>query len=85
MLSALVLVCSLAVTPDLADCSQNNAVSVVRVPEEFAEAATCLMHGQAYLAGTALGRDLDGRRERAKVVCARTRKPPRRRIPGEPD
>ena len=69
MLMALVLVCSLALTPDLAACSRTNAVSVVRVPEEFGNPATCFMHGQAYLAETSLGRDLSAE-ERIKVVCA---------------
>jgi len=50
MLVALVLVCSLGVTPDLADCSRTNAVNEVRVPEEFGNPTTCLMHDQAYLA-----------------------------------
>ena len=71
MLMALVLVCSLQVTPDLADCSQTSAINVVRVPEEFSNPTTCLMHGQAYLAGTSLGRDLD-ETQRAKIVCTRT-------------
>ncbi|HLN09297.1 MAG TPA: hypothetical protein VK281_10095 [Xanthobacteraceae bacterium] len=73
MLMALVLVCSLQVTPDLADCSRTNAVSVVRVPEEFSNPTTCLMHGQAYLADTSIGRDLDDS-QRVKVVCARTQR-----------
>ena len=70
MLMALVLVCSLSATPDLADCTRSNAVSVIRVPEEFGNPATCFMHGQAYLAETSLGRDL-AENERIKVICAR--------------
>jgi hypothetical protein len=73
MLTALVLVCSLAATPDLRECDQSNAVEVVRVPEEFSNPATCFMHGQAYLAGTALGRQVEPD-ERVKVVCAPTGK-----------
>jgi hypothetical protein len=69
MLTALVLVCSLAATPDLRGCDQSNAVDVMRVPEEQSNPAICFMHGQAYLAGTALGRQL-GADERVKVVCA---------------
>jgi hypothetical protein len=61
----------LTVTPDLADCSRINAVSVMRVPENFSNPATCLMHGQAYLADTSIGRDLDDG-QRIKVVCARS-------------
>jgi hypothetical protein len=41
MLTALVLVCSVAVTPDLRDCSRNNAITVLRVPTEFGSPATC--------------------------------------------
>jgi hypothetical protein len=72
MLTALVLVCSLAITPDLGSCDRDNAVSATRVPEEFGTPATCFMHGQAYLAQTELGRGL-AEDERVKVVCARQR------------
>ena len=68
MLTALVLVCSLAATPDLAACNRDNAVDVMRVPEEYANPAMCLMHGQAYLAQTEIGRDL-GADDRIKIVC----------------
>ena len=71
MLTALVLICSLAVTPDLAACDRNNAVDVLRVPEEFPNPVTCFMHGQAYLADTSIGREL-GDNDRLKIVCART-------------
>lgn len=70
MLSALVLICSLAITPNLADCTRSNAVNVMRVPEETGNPATCFMHGQAYLAETSIGRDLHDN-ERIKVMCAR--------------
>ena len=40
------------------------------VPEAFANPVTCLMHSQAYLAETSLGRDLT-ENERVKVVCVR--------------
>jgi hypothetical protein len=70
MLTALVLVCSLAATPDLRECTQANAIDVVRVPGEFANPATCFMHGQAYLAVTTLG-DLTPD-DRVKVVCSRS-------------
>jgi len=33
MLTAIVLVCSLTVMPDLRECSRDNAVSVLRVPK----------------------------------------------------
>ena len=70
MLTALILVCSLAVTPDLAACSQSNAVHTMNVPEEFGNPVTCLMHGQAYVAETSIGQDLAAD-ERVKVVCVR--------------
>jgi hypothetical protein len=42
------------------------------VPEQFANPAACFMHGQAYLAETALGRDIS-QDERVKVVCVRSK------------
>ena len=36
--------------------------------EAFASPVTCLMHGQAYLANSALGRDLN-QGETVKVIC----------------
>ena len=68
MLTALVLICSFLVTPDLADCQEKNARVVMRVPEQFASPVTCAMHGQAYVAETAIGRSL-GKNDRVKVVC----------------
>jgi len=44
---------------------------VMRVPAEFASPITCLMHGQAYLAGTSIGEELSAD-DRVKVVCARS-------------
>jgi hypothetical protein len=71
MLTALVLICSVAVTPDLRDCSRANAATVMRVPAEFGNPATCFMHAQAYLAETSIGQEL-GSGDRVKVVCARS-------------
>jgi hypothetical protein len=71
VLTALILVCSLAHTPDLAACDISNAVHTLRVPEEFANPATCFMHGQAYLAETSIGQDV-AQDERIKVVCVRS-------------
>ena len=68
MLTALVLVCSLAATPDLAACNRENALDVMRVPEKFASPITCAMQGQAYVAPTAIGRNLT-KGESVKVVC----------------
>ncbi|WP_114394071.1 hypothetical protein [Oleisolibacter albus] len=68
MLTAIVLVCSLSVTPDLQACTRDNAVGVLRVPEQFAVPSACLMSGGAYLAQTELGRQLAAD-ERVKVLC----------------
>jgi|SoimicmetaTmtLPB_FD_contig_61_27421_length_513_multi_2_in_0_out_0_1 hypothetical protein len=70
MLTALILVCSLATSPDLRGCTRDNALDVLQVPETFASPVTCLMRGQAYLANTAAGRD-PGPNEAVKVVCVR--------------
>jgi hypothetical protein len=71
MLAALVLICSVATTPDLRDCTRANATAVMRVPADFGNPATCFLHGQAYLAQTSIGQEL-GDDERVKVVCARS-------------
>jgi hypothetical protein len=71
MLTALVLICSVTVTPDLRDCSRANATAVMRVPAEFGHPAACFMHGQAYLAETSIGQEL-GENDRVKVVCTRS-------------
>jgi hypothetical protein len=71
MLTALVLICSMTIVPDLRDCTRDNAVAVMRVPAEFGNPATCFMHAQAYLAETSIGQELTAS-DRVKVVCART-------------
>jgi len=71
MLTALVLVCSLAVTPDLANCNHKNALDMMRVPEEFSNPVVCAMQGQAYLAQTAIGRNLT-KDESVKIICMPT-------------
>jgi hypothetical protein len=70
MLTALILICSLASTPDLSDCRQSNAYTIY-VPGQFANPATCFMHGQAYLAEAPIG-EL-GQDERVKVACVRSK------------
>ena len=76
MLTALVLICSVLVTPDLADCNPDNARAVMLVPEQFSNPAMCAMVGQAYVAQTTVGRNLS-ENDRVKVVCRPSR-------PGEP-
>ena len=68
MLTALVLICSVAITPDLQDCTSDNARAVMHVPAQFANPTICFMHGQAYLAETSIGQKLDDG-DRVKVVC----------------
>ena len=68
MLTALVLVCSIVTTPHLKDCNAMNARIVMRVPEDYVHPATCAMHGQAYLAESAIGRYL-AENDRVKIVC----------------
>jgi hypothetical protein len=68
MLTALILICSLTVVSDGGACTEDNAMEVLRNPETFASPVTCLMHGQAYLANTAMGRDMNVN-EVVKVVC----------------
>jgi hypothetical protein len=70
MLKALILVCSLAASPDLGHCTRDNALDVVQVPATFSSPVTCAMHGQAYVADTAIGRNL-AHNEAVKVICVR--------------
>jgi hypothetical protein len=51
MLIALVLLCSIKVTPDLQDCTRDNATAVLRVPGEFAHPAACLLANLATMTG----------------------------------
>jgi hypothetical protein len=71
VLTALILICSGAVAPDLGDCTQKNAPAVIRIPAEFGNPATCFMHGSAYLAETSLGQELSAN-DRVKVICVRS-------------
>ena len=71
MLTALILVCSLTLTPDLTDCTRTTAVDVLWAPVQTGNPATCFMQGQAYLAQTSLHELAPD--ERIKVVCARSR------------
>jgi hypothetical protein len=58
-------------TPDLGNCTRDNALDVVHVPATFENPVTCFMQGQAYIAGTSIGQDLhEG--EAIKVVCVRS-------------
>ena len=71
MLTALILVCSLAITPELRNCDRNNALQVLQVPEQFGNPVMCILHGQAYLAGTSIGQQIN-ETEHVKVLCIRS-------------
>jgi hypothetical protein len=68
MLTALILVCSLATVSN--DCTRDNALDVVYVPATFNSPVTCMMHAQAYVADSSIGRDLP-QNEAVKVICVR--------------
>ena len=70
MLTALILVCSLATDPDLRSCTRDNALDVVLVPSTFGSPATCFMHGQAYLAGNGDRTRTRSKRSRQGGLCA---------------
>jgi poly(3-hydroxybutyrate) depolymerase len=70
MLTALILICSLSSVADSAACTEQNALQVLRSPATFASPVACLMHGQAYVANSAIGRDLN-EGETVKVICKR--------------
>jgi hypothetical protein len=59
------------VASDVGECSRNNATAVMRLPGEFGNPATCMMHAQAYVAGTSLGQDLSSK-DRVKIICVRS-------------
>jgi len=84
MLTALVLICSLAITPDLANCDRNSAVDVFLVPDPISNPASCLFLGQAYVAQTAMGRALR-KDETVKIVCAPSRPPQSKPAQASPD
>jgi hypothetical protein len=67
MLTAIILVCSVVITPDIGDCNRSNAVQVLQL-SEAGNPIMCMLHGQAYLAGTVMGRELRAD-ERVKVIC----------------
>jgi hypothetical protein len=72
LFTTLVLICSLAITPDLRDCDRNNAVQVVQVPEQYSMPGSCALYGQAYIAGTSLSEHL-AENESVKVLCIKSR------------
>jgi hypothetical protein len=67
MLTAIVLVCALSAVPDPADCNRQNASQVIVLSDTYVSPVTCLMHGQAYVAETALG--IDFSKEHIRIIC----------------
>jgi hypothetical protein len=68
MFKILILICSVNLAPG--DCQVNTALDVIDGPEAYSQ-ALCGMHGQAFIADTALGvRHRDD--EYVKVRCTRT-------------
>ena len=67
MLTAVILVCSLATVSNL---TRDNALDVVYVPTTFASPVPCLMRAQAYVADSSIGRDRQ-QNEGVKVICVR--------------
>jgi hypothetical protein len=49
MMTALVLICSLAKTPLATDCGTGNAIDVLRVPGEYSSMVTCFTRAQAFV------------------------------------
>lgn len=70
MLKALVLVCSAAAAPHLADCTRATARDVLIAPLESALPFMCFRDAQAYLAGTAIGRAV-APGDRVRIICGR--------------
>ncbi len=68
MFKVIILVCAASMPPS--QCQPNSAIEVVQGPDARNE-IMCGMHSQAYLAGTAIGRDLRPD-EYVKVQCRRT-------------
>jgi hypothetical protein len=68
MLAALVLICSIAVTPDLTDCAVTNSIIVMRAPGEFGHPAGCFMQAEAFLAATSIAQELASD-DRVKIGC----------------
>ena len=59
-----------AAAADPRDCTRSNANTMMRVPTEFGNPATCFMHAQAYIAETSFGQELD-RKDLVRIMCVR--------------
>jgi len=72
MLTAVVLICSLNVTPDLADCNAGNAVHVFADTQEQQTPNHCLRRGLELAASTSIAQHPDPD-ERVIIRCERLR------------
>ena len=70
MMTALILVCSITTVSNMGDCTRDNALDIMYVPTTFGSPVSCLMHAQANLADSSIGRDLQ-QNEGVKVMCVR--------------
>jgi hypothetical protein len=74
MLTAVVLICSLANTPNLRHCTIENAVDLLAVPGEFRTPYHCLRDAEAFFAKTYPLETLEAHM-RLKVLCRRPQAP----------
>jgi hypothetical protein len=68
MFKVLILICSVSMSPP--ECQADNAIDVIQGPDSSSE-VMCGLHGQAYLAETALG-TRHREDEYVKVKCTRS-------------
>jgi hypothetical protein len=70
MFTALVLACSLVITPDLTLCTPENALQAVELHREFSSEAECVAQGEKF-GEAALKRPIIPDEDRLKVICKR--------------
>jgi hypothetical protein len=78
VLTALVLICSAAVAADAHDCTRNNANTVMRVPAEFGNPATCFMHAPIWRGARSDGTSIPTSGSGLSACRAKALSPPRR-------
>jgi hypothetical protein len=72
MMTALVLICSLAQAPLAMECGTDNAVDVLRVPGEYGSLVTCFTRAQAFVGESRYELTAD---HYLKVACGKPRLP----------
>jgi hypothetical protein len=70
MLMALILVCSIALVPDIRECTKENAVDIIYGPEPTALPSACLIMATELAASLSFGSEGD---TYVKIGCARKR------------